>query len=202
MARMSFFGKDTNFVNDTWLQNAPEKDRANLNSLDDWLMAFIGRGYDIPDKPLEENEVAEIPKCEANIFFNALCMSIGWRKKKLLGYLTMLSDFNVILFSIHDKYFTCEHIEMYGRFSETAKRYLRKRGVKAEMIRTYKSNITLTKLKGNNIINADDSPKEEESQQIDDDFSNGKVFGIPTTTLNHLDEVNIRREQLKKERSK
>ena len=91
---------------------------------------------------------------------------------------------------------------MYGRFSETAKRYLRRRGVKAEMIRTYKSNITLTKLKGNNIINADDSPKEEESQQIDDDFSNGKVFGIPTTTLNHLDEVNIRREQLKKERSK
>ena len=48
MARMSFFGKDTNFVNDTWLQNAPDKDRANLNSLDDWLMAFIGRGYDIP----------------------------------------------------------------------------------------------------------------------------------------------------------
>ena len=85
-----------------------------LNSILGWARVEANQQS---DKPLEENEVAEIPKCEANIFFNAICMSIGWRTKKLLYYLTLLSDFNVILFSIHDKYFTCEHIEMYGRFS-------------------------------------------------------------------------------------
>lgn len=193
MARMGFFVKDCNFVNEKWLQLSPEKDRANLNSCDDWLMAFIGRGYNIPDKPLEENEKVSIPPCKADIFFNAFCMSIGWRKKKVLEYLTMLSDSNVILFSIHDKYFTCEHIEMYERFSETAKRYLRKRGVNTDMIRTYKKNIIETKFNDNNNPNADDSfKKEKESQQI----------SKPESMNSQLADVNAKRMELMKNRSK
>ena len=52
-------------------------------------------------------------------------------------------------------------------------------------------------IRDSNNSNADDSPKEEESQQDDDDnFWDNPIHN------SYLDEVNLRREQLKKERSK
>ena len=200
MARCSFFTLDVSFYdNDLW-ESIPDKDKSKFLALDVLLNGLVMRTYDIPTydgdrqppEVLRERGISiEIPETKKILSFRTIAQYIGWRKPRIIEVMELLAKYDVITFHIlKNNLVEINHLKALNRLHPLQQKFFNRLGIKikkSDMKQTNKRNETESEEKK---PMADDSPREEESQQ---DNSLRKITP-------HLEEVNKRREELKKNR--
>ena len=200
MARCSFFTLDVSFYdNDSW-ESIPDKDKSKFLALDVLLNGLVMRTYDIPTydgdrqppEVLRERGISiEIPETKKILSFRTIAQYIGWRKPRIIEVMELLAKYDVITFHIlKNNLVEINHLKALNRLHPLQQKFFNRLGIKikkSDMKQTNKRNETESEVKK---PMADDSPREEESQQ---DNSLRKITP-------HLEEVNKRREELKKNR--
>ena len=200
MARCSFFTLDVSFYdNDLW-ESIPDKDKSKFLALDVLLNGLVMRTYDIPTydgdrqppEVLRERGICiEIPETKKILSFRTIAQYIGWRKPRIIEVMELLAKYDVITFHIlKNNLVEINHLKALNRLHPLQQKFFNRLGIKikkSDMKQTNKRNETESEEKK---PMADDSPREEESQQ---DNSLRKITP-------HLEEVNKRREELKKNR--
>jgi len=158
------------------------------------------RTYDIPTydgdrqppEVLRERGICiEIPETKKILSFRTIAQYIGWRKPRIIEVMELLAKYDVITFHIlKNNLVEINHLKALNRLHPLQQKFFNRLGIKikkSDMKQTNKRNETESEEKK---PMADDSPREEESQQ---DNSLRKITP-------HLEEVNKRREELKKNR--
>ena len=200
MARCSFFTLDVSFYdNDLW-ESIPDKDKSKFLALDVLLNGLVMRTYDIPTydgdrqppEVLRERGISiEIPETKKILSFRTIAQYIGWRKPRIIEVMELLAKYDVITFHIlKNNLVEINHLKALNRLHPLQQKFFNRLGIKikkSDMKQTNKRNETESEEKK---PMADDSPREEESQQ---DNSLRKITP-------HLEEVNKRREELKRNR--
>jgi len=200
MARCSFFTLDVSFYdNDSW-ESIPDKDKSKFLALDVLLNGLVMRTYDIPTydgdrqppEVLRERGISiEIPETKKILSFRTIAQYIGWRKPRIIEVMELLAKYDVITFHIlKNNLVEINHLKALNRLHPLQQKFFNRLGIKikkSDMKQTNKRNETESEVKK---PMADDSPREEESQQ---DNSLRKITP-------HLEEVNKRREELKRNR--
>ena len=200
MARCSFFTLDVSFYdNDLW-ESIPDKDKSKFLALDVLLNGLVMRTYDIPTydgdrqppEVLRERGICiEIPETKKILSFRTIAQYIGWRKPRIIEVMELLAKYDVITFHIlKNNLVEINHLKALNRLHPLQQKFFNRLGIKikkSDMKQTNKRNETESEEKK---PMADDSPREEESQQ---DNSLRKITP-------HLEEVNKRREELKRNR--
>ncbi|MBC8297330.1 MAG: hypothetical protein H8E55_16245 [Pelagibacterales bacterium] len=200
MSRCSFFTLDVSFYDNDWWESVPDKDKSKFISLDVLLNGLVMRTYDIPtyngDKQppqvLRERGICiEIPETKKILSFRTISQYIGWKKPKIIEVMELLEKYGVITFHIlKNNQVEINHLKALNRLHPLQQKFFNRLGIsvkKSDMKQTKKRNETESEVKK---PIADDSPREEESQQINS----------PRKITPHLEEVNRKREEIKNRR--
>jgi hypothetical protein len=174
MARCSFFTLDVSFYDNDWWDSIPDKDKSKFLTLDILLNGLVMRTYDIPtyngDKQppqvLRERGICiEIPETRKILSFRTISQYIGWKKPRIIEVMELLEKYGVITFHVlANNQVEVNHLKALERLHPLQQKYFNRLGIKTDILRT--KNISETQSEANKIPIADDSPREEESQQL------------------------------------